>query len=180
MEALLAITLFGSIFWAGFALTAFFIICFWADYKENGYVATVFFIALGALFYFFGKEAWLLFISIFTWLNLLIYFGVGLIHAFIRIFFYGRNEMIKLNEDRLSKMSVTHQHKINRDIKSNVFRWWFLWPISLLNWFIKDIIHDIYNWCYDKLNRIFNVILDFGIKSVPEIPEEPKEKEKKI
>jgi hypothetical protein len=173
METLLKLTLFGSIFWGIAALVILLVVCFLSDLDENGFFATVALIVIGTLFYFFGKETWHLFISILTFVNLAIYFGAGLLHAFIRVYFHGRNEMKKVNEDRLNGRS--YEHTIERDIKLDVFRWWFMWPISLIDWFVKDLIKDIYDWIYDKISKVFDFVLNLGIKSVKEIPKKEKQ-----
>ena len=175
METLLGITLFGSIFWGITSLILFLILCFWSDYERNGYFATFVFIVLGVLFYFWGKDTFKLFVSLLTFSNIALYFGTGLIHAFIRIFFHGRKEMMNVNKHRLQG-SDYYEYSIDRDIKEDVFRWWFLWPISLINWFIKDLVRDIYNWFYDKISHLFNFVLDLGVKSVPEVPKKEKKK----
>jgi hypothetical protein len=175
METLLGITLFGSIFWGIAVLVLLIILFFYADLIKEGFAATFVFIVAGVLFYFWGKDTWKLFVSLLTFMNISLYLGTGLIYAFVRIFFHGRNEMMAVNKHRLQGNDY-YEHSIDRDIKEDVFRWWFLWPISMINWFIKDLIRDIYNWCYDKLSRLFNFVLDLGIKSVHEVPKKEKKK----
>ena len=45
-----------------------------------------------------------------------------------------------------------------------VFRWWFLWPISLINWAISDLIKQLYNFVYDKLVHFYDEVFNLGLK----------------
>jgi len=172
IQTILSLALFGSFVWALVAIIFLLITFFYSDIEENGYAATFVFVAVCVLFYFFGKETWHKFVALLTFVNLVIYFGAGLVHAFIRAYFHGRNEMIKVNEDR--KAGKSYEHTIEKDIQGNVFRWWFLWPISLINWFISDMIKDIYDWIYKHMTKIFEYFLNLGIKSVAEVPKPTK------
>jgi len=171
MEALLSITLFGSIFWGIAAVVVFLACLFISDLSENGYFATFMLVVFGLLFFLFGKESWKLFLSMLTFINLAIYLEAGLSYAFIRVYFHGRHEMKKVNESRIHDF---YEHKIDRNIKEDVFRWWLMWPISLIDWFIKDLVKDIYDWIYDKLETIFDFVMNLGIKSVKEVPKKEK------
>ena len=175
MELLTTITLFGSIFWGITALVLFIAACFWADYEENGWLATFFLIVLGCLFYFFGKDTWTAFVSWFSWTYVALYFAIGLVHAFIRIFFWGRNEMMKVNEYRKKDTSLEYEID-KRELKGHVFRWWFLWPASLIMWIIRDIVKDVYNFVYDKFSRMFEYVMNLGVKSVKEVPKKERKK----
>jgi hypothetical protein len=168
--------LFGSLFWGAVAISIFIIMCFVADISENGFLATFFLLVIGALFFFYGKEAWKAFVSIMIFKNFVIYFGLGLVHAFIRIYFYGRSEMKLLNKDRIAGKS--YEHNIDKDsIKGHVFRWWFLWPIALIDWVVKDLIKDVYDWFYKLFSDMFDFFLNLGIKSVKEVPKVKKEED---
>lgn len=178
IQTLLGITLFGFKFWGLAVLIVLVALCFWADYEESGFVATLFCVIAGLLFYFWGNDTWKLFVSLLTFYNISVYLGAGLFHALTRVFFHGRKEMKRVNEDRLE--GRTYEHTINRDIKNSFFRWWFLWPVSFINWIIKDMVKEIYDWFYSKIQRILNFILDLGVKSVKEVPKKPEIKTVKI
>jgi hypothetical protein len=175
IESLLALSLFGSFVWALVVLAIFLVFCFVAESEENGFIATIFLAISGGLFYFFGRDTWNLFVSIISWQGLVIYFGAGLAHAFVRVYFHGRKEALLLAEDRVR--NSTYEHKIDRDVKGHVFRWWFLWPVSLLTWFLRDMVKEIYTWVYSKFSKTFDYVMDMGVKSV-KVPEK-KDMEKK-
>lgn len=175
LELLLTATLFGSMFWGITFLVGFIVICFIADINENGFWATIFLIIFGALFYFFGRKTFDVIINLLTWKFLIFYFSAGLVHAIIRVFFFGRNEMKKFNEFRTHNLS-THDYVIETDVKEHVFRWWFMWPISLITWIIKDALKDIYYWFYDRFSTLFEFVLNLGVKSVKEVPKSPDKK----
>jgi hypothetical protein len=174
MAALMGLTLFGSIFWGIFALVFLIVMLFVADAIENGFLATLFGVIVGLLFFFHGQTTWHSFVSMLTTINLLIYFSIGLVYALVRIFFHGRNEMLKFNSYR--ERGDHYDYNINRDIKENIFRWWFIWPISLIVWIVKDLVKDVFNIVYQRMNKIFDAVLELGIKSVKEVPKADKSK----
>ena len=175
LQALLTVTLFGSSFWGISLLLLFFVGCFWADFEEQGFLATLFLLIIGLLFYFVGKDTWIPIVNMMTWKFFAVYFVAGLVHSFIRVFFYGRKQMNKLNEYRLRHSEIfDYEPDIDRDVKSHVFRWWFMWPISLISWFVKDMIKEIYYWVYQKFTKVFDFVLDIGIKSIKEVPKKEK------
>ena len=173
LSGLLVIQLFGSAILGIAVLTLFIIFCFVADWNENGYVATTALVITGLLFYFFGKETWNHVVNFITCKMILGYIILGLIYAIIRIFFYGRIEKKKFNQ---SQLEGHYPYSINKDIKDNIKRWWFLWIISLIDWFLKDMIKEIYDITYQKLSKFFNYILELGIKSIPDVPYVEKKK----
>jgi hypothetical protein len=170
----MSLTLFGSVVWALIVIGIFITICFISDVKENGFVATTFLVIFSLLFFKWGKDSLPTFISVFTWKFFTVYFSLGLIHAFIRVFFHGRSEMKKVNEYRLEEK--TYEYNINRKIKENVFRWWFMWPISLITWIISDMVEEIYDWLYQRISKAFDYVFNLGIKSVKEVPKSEKQK----
>jgi hypothetical protein len=176
LSGLLVIQLFGSAILGIAVLGLFITFCFVADWDENGYIATTALVITSLLFYFFGKETWNIVINFITWKLVLGYLIIGIIYAIIRIFFHGRIEKNKLNKSRLEGRSSDFEYTINRNIKNNVKRWWLLWVISLIDWFLKDMIKEIYDIVYQKLSKFFNYVLELGINSVPEVPKNEKKK----
>jgi hypothetical protein len=172
MIELLKLSLFGSTICGLLVLALFILICFISEVNENGYIAFASFLAFLLSFYIFGKESWYILISFFSIKALCYYIIFGWIHSFIRVYFYGRNQMKILNEDR--KKGVSYEHRIERNIKDHILRWWLLWPVSLLSWFIQDMVKDIFNWIYQRVEKLFTFVLELGIKSIPEEPKKDK------
>lgn len=173
-HALLTLTLFGSVIWALITIGIFLIICFISDVNENGFVATGFLVVLSFLFFIWGKESLPVFKSLISWQFLVTYFSLGLVYAFIRVFFHGRSEMKKVNEHRLE--GRTYEYNIDRKIKENIFRWWFMFPISLIVWIISDMIKEIYDYVYQRMSKAFDYVFNLGIKSVKAVPKPDKQK----
>lgn len=48
-------------------------------------------------------------------------------------------------------------------LKHHVFRWWFLFPISMITWLIGDVIKDIYSWIYQKVERFYDYLFNVSI-----------------
>lgn len=171
IEGILGLSLFGSVIWALLVLAFVIVMLFVSDVNENGFIATTFIIIGSIVFYIWGRESFNEIISFFAWYHILAYFGLGLLHAFIRVFFYGRKVMVDFNETKYPGDQLSLKYKRSK-IKENVFRWWFLWPVSLLVWIVQDIVRDVYNYCYDKLENLFNWIMELGVKSVKLIESE--------
>lgn len=85
MEALLGLTLFGSVLWFWISVAVFIVICFLSDVNENGFIAFATLIILGVAYYLKGHIDPLL--EILTPQNILIYLGVGLGFSVLRTFF---------------------------------------------------------------------------------------------
>jgi len=176
MGTLLALTLFGSVIWFWVVVAVFIIICFASDVNENGFFAFGTLVVLSVLFYFKANIDPLL--DFFALPNILIYFGIGLGFSFLRTFFSARTLGHKINESVIEWKESKHddefieRNKVNeknyflKELKGNVFRWWFMWPISLLTWIATDIVKDVYDYIYSKMGGFYNWIVDLGMKSV--------------
>ena len=172
MELLTALLLFGgSIFWTIAIGVVFLIICFASDIEKNGFYAFGSFILLIVTYYLWGDIK--TFLSFFTWINITGYLGIGLLYSFLRTFIEGRKlgkRMLKLPHkkegEHVHYTKESEKDEYIQDLKGNVFRWWFLWPISLINWILTDIIKDLWDFLYQNIRKIYNRILDIGIKTI--------------
>lgn len=156
-----AFMLFGSILYFWILVVLLVIVLHTFDNYQNGYGATVSVVIFIILTKYWGT------FDIFTLVNLKavgIYIVIGLAFAGLRTYFFARKA-----EDE--------QDAVNRlkQLRFNVFRWWFLWPVSLLNWFLYDLIRDFFNVVYDKLEKKFVVIFNKGLKK--EYKYNPKKKD---
>ena len=169
MSEILTITLFGSTLYAFIALGVFLILCELSDIYENGFFAFGTLIVVSVLYYFWGSFQAVY--EIFTPITISTYLLIGLVYSFIRTYISGR----KLGEKLKTLPEASEKNYRNKDtekadyidnLKGNVFRWWFMWPLSLLNWLFTDLIKDTWNLVYSKMNRLYNNILELGIKSI--------------
>ena len=163
--------LWGSVLYFWIFTSIFVLILFLSDIYENGYFAFTTFLIFLAVLFFSSNVDLVSFITLY-WHSPLIYLGIGLIYATIRIFFYGRKQFNPINlpysakDYSADKIKELKREELRSKLKSNMFRWWFLFPISFLNWFLKDLVRDFFNWVYSKLRRFFEYVLDLGINSV--------------
>ena len=146
MAELACYTLFGSVslFFVFFGLLIFALIL--ADLNENGYYATVSFAIFIGLIYFWGE---IVVLSIFTVKNVLMYVFVGFLFSLVRTYFKGKE---------LNKKDKSYKETFR--LKDNVFRWWFLFPISAINWIFGHLLRDLYNWVYSKVEKIYVAIFN--------------------
>lgn len=172
MELLLGLTLFGSVlaFWG--LVILFIVICFISDLEKNGIFAFFLFIGLIILYHFKSNFDNLL--EFFSFAHVSIYLAIGLIYSGIRTFFKGRELGKKIqflpqsndSSKRIYDSKESNRKEFVENLKGNVFRWWFMWPVSLINWLVTDLIKDAWDYIYSKLKRMYNYILELGVKSV--------------
>lgn len=138
MEDLIPFTLFGSGIAFGIALMVVFILLVIGDLNESGWFASlIMFIAL-VVNYFWGTFPTFEFITL---KNVGMYLFLGFLFSIVRTYFKGK----ELDEDS----------KKYFNLKEHVFRWWFLFPIALLNWVFGTILKDLYNLLYGKLELLY-------------------------
>jgi len=176
MEFLLALSLFGSMFWAIALISIFIFITFVAEVEENGFLSTAFLIALGFTFYMWGNESFKEITSVISIMSIVYYLAIGFGFALFRTFMHGRKEQQRRNRDISEKRSYVH--KVNMNLSGHFARWWFQWPVSLLSWFFRDMFKEIYVWAYSRIDKIVSAIFKYGMKSVGMLEELPKEEEK--
>jgi hypothetical protein len=161
MENLLHFTLFGSGIAFGILTLVLIVLYFIADYHKNGYLATVWTILFLGITYFWSDFSILPYL---TWKNIGGYLLAGFIFSLVRTYFKGRelsSEYSKLTENDFKYHPTVEGYKErNFDLKKNVFRWWFLFPISLLSWVFGHLIKDLYNFIYSKVGRLYTLILN--------------------
>lgn len=148
-----------------YIVTAIFIgVLFVSELTENGWLALISFVLFSLLTRWQGNFD----ITEYVTLKLLgIYLVIGLGHSVIRTYFYGRKrgkEKLGLKEDSWQYVQFDDTTKIR--LKRNVFRWWFLFPISFLTWVFSDLLRDTWNQLYDWTKRMFEYILNLGVNSV--------------
>ena len=134
-------TLFGSVglFFLGLGILVFTLIL--ADLNENGYYATFSFAVFLGLVYFWGEADIL---SVFSIKNILMYLFTGFLFSLMRTYFKGKE---------LSKKGKGYKETFR--LKDNVFRWWFLFPISAINWVFGHLLRDLFNLIYSKVEKVY-------------------------
>jgi len=162
-----SLLLFGSSLCFSLSLLALFIAFILADIYENGYSATVCAGIFIGLNYFWGGFAWL---SIFTWASVGSYLFAGFLFSLIRTYFKGK----EFKESRESYSRGTEEKELKTgydsygnskesfDLKGNVFRWWFLFPISALTWIFGHLFVDLWNLVYSKVEKMYQFLF-YGV-----------------
>lgn len=170
IEFLAALTLFGSVWYFWISVVILFVLFFVSEADENGFLALGSLIAVTILYYFWGDIKTIL--PLFSFINISIYLLLGLTFSTLRTFFAGRElgKRIKnLPEKDNGGMYSANQEYQKKEfidkLKGNVFRWWFMWPISLISWLVTDLVKEIWDYVYSKLSGFYNYIVELGIKS---------------
>ena len=169
MKELLELTLFGSvwIFWS-FVFLAL-ILYFVSEKHEDGRIGFVYSVVFVCCLFVDGFDFSRINIDYF---KILSYLGIGLLFAIIKSYFYGRyknKEYIseiegEKDEDADEVLSRYKKESIN-DLKNNVFRWWFMWPVSLIYWSFSDLLSELYNFVYSKISKVFSYMFSLGFKN---------------
>lgn len=146
-------------------------ILFASEAGENGWLATIATLVLIGLFNVLNTsfDMW----ALFSWPKIGIYIGIGLVYAVIRVYIFGMKARKDIEERRFSsgekyfdangiEKNLINEYKY--ELKGHVFRWWFLWPVSIIHWAIQDLITDLWNWIYAQLKRVFESIFELGLK----------------
>lgn len=143
MENMIPFALFGSGIAFGITMIILLIILLITDVKESGWMALLIIIAAIWINYMWGtfpvEKLWNI--------KLIgIYLLIGLMFSIIRTYFKGRE--------------VDKEDKKYFDLKGNVFRWWFLFPISAINWIFGKLLKDLYNLLYSKIGGFYEQIFN--------------------
>jgi hypothetical protein len=176
MGALLSLTLFGSVLGFWLSVLAFLIICFISDAVEEGGWAFAGMVILGGMFYFWADIKPVL--EFFTLISVSTYLLAGLVFSFIRTFLAARKlgkdtkDLIRTKKEAKEQGKYTDEtQEYAKDrfvdkLKGNVFRWWFMWPISLISWIATDLVVEVWDFLYSKISGFYKHIVDLGISSV--------------
>ena len=143
MDNLIPFTIFGSGIAFGIVLVILFVAFILSDLEEKGTIAAVAALIFIAINYLWGTFPILSFL---TFKNVFIYLLVGFIFSLIRTLFKGRE--------------LTPEQKKRYNLKSSVFRWWFLFPFSAINWIFGSLLKDLYNWVYSKISKVYDYIFN--------------------
>ena len=143
MENLINFSLFGSGIIFGIAILLLFISLIASDIEENGWGASVSLGIFLGLNYFWGNFPVLEYLNL---RNIGIYLFIGFLFSLIRTYFKGK------------ELNKTQKEYFN--LKEHVFRWWFLFPICMINWVFGKLLKDLYNLLYSKVSKIYTIIFN--------------------
>lgn len=195
LDSLLALSLFGGFLWFALIVGAYIIGLFISDYYENGYYATALSVVLIGIFYYEGTIQFWNHISWLTILGyLLVGFIFSIIRTFIfgrkeHVKFLNKE---KEWGEKLEQLILNYKEKNPKaddktieevmgnyvkgrgswdtyekvSIKKHVFRWWFLWPVSLLTWLLTDLVKDLYEFVWDKLKNFYAAVIKYAESTV--------------
>lgn len=138
MEILASLALFGSIAWSIVVLVILLLFLIGSEVENSWSTALVPIVVVAGLFFLGGTPELL---SVFTLKNLGMYLGIGFVYSLIRTYFKGRELLV--------------DEKKVYELKSAVFLWWFLFPISIVNWVCGKLIVDLYNVIYDRIGWFY-------------------------
>lgn len=154
MQELLTLSIFGSFIGFIAATIVLFGLFFYAEYEKQGFIAFVAVIAYVVINHYWGNVPLK---SLVTIPNVLIYLGAGLVYAVIKTYFYGRT-IASGNSNNALDTAID-------ELKGHVFRWWFIWPISLISWLVTDFIVEGFELLWDNVGTSFRKILTAGYES---------------
>lgn len=143
MESLLGLTLFGSGLYFLLSVVLFLVLLIVSDVIEVGLLASFVTVVFLSVNYKAGN---LPLSEILTVYNILLYIFIGFIFALVRTYFKGKE--------------LKEKQKEYFELKEHVFRWWFLFPISAINWIFGKLMKDLWNFTYNKFEKLFTKIFN--------------------
>lgn len=146
MSEFIPFVLFGGVWWFLVLTIVFIISLFISERAENGFYAFFFAIIFCVLNYYWGNFPVLKYLTI---KNVSLYLIVGFLYSILRTYFKG----IELKGD---------PDKKHFRLKEHVFRWWFLFPVSFLNWLLSDLLGNVYDFVYAKLEGMYQAVFNAG------------------
>ena len=150
--------LLGSIWWFIVSVILLVTFLFVSESKGNGFIALFFFVAFCLANYYWGDFN---VFKYFSWISFGVYICVGLIYALFKTYLYAKKERAKTLDSEYSTYEQKRSNALS-SLKGNVFRWWFMWPVSLIYWALSDLISDVYNYLYLKVGKFFTKVFDKG------------------
>ena len=154
MLDLIPFALFGSGVWFGIITVLFLILLLVSDYNQSGLAATIFFCVFIGLNFFWGT---LPLEDYFSFRNISIYLFIGLVFSMLRTYLRGKE--LKRN----GKTAKNYYSFFQTEMRDDVFRWIFLFPFSMINWFFGSFISDAWKFTYTKVGFLYERILNIGI-----------------
>jgi hypothetical protein len=154
-EALLSLTIFGSVIWFFILTGALFLVFILSDYNENGFIATFALGAFIAINYWWGNIPLM---DLITLKNVFIWFGFGLVYSIFRSVIHGAKLAEEYSGGTITKKELT------RDLSEHVFRWVCLGPFSLLSWVSTSLIADMWMFIYSQVSGFYERLVLSGFK----------------
>lgn len=157
------ITLWGSVAWFYLVTIGFIIAIFASDFHKNGFYIFGSVVLFSVVNYVWGDVNLLDYVS---WPRIGIYLGIGFLYSLVRTYFYGRTYKDKYLKSKTHSNQVMLKESRTDYLKDNVFRWWFAFPISVINWLLTDLLKDTWNMIYSKLEVLFEKVFNMGSDGV--------------
>lgn len=145
MGDFLCFTIFGSGVVFLTLLTILFFSLIVSDRVGNGYYATLSVLVFVGIMYFWGNGGDVI-LQYVTFKYVGMYLFAGFLFSLLRTFFKGKE--------------LTKEEKKYFKLKDNVFRWWFLFPISAINWVCGHLLTDLYSFIYSKVGKVYESIFN--------------------
>lgn len=152
MQDLLTLSMFGGFVGFVAATLVLLFLFFYAEHEKQGFIAFVAVVAYLIANHYWGNVP---IKSLFSWFNVSVYLGTGLVYAVIKTYSYGRS--VAADGGSLDRAVD--------ELKGHVFRWWFIWPVSLISWLVSDFIVEGFELLWDNIGNSFRKILAAGYQS---------------
>ena len=147
--------LFGNTILFIVAIVLLVIIAIIADIVENGYIVTTAVITFLVINHLWGTFPIL---SIFTKANFIflgLYLLCGFVFSLVRTYAKGKELKAKDKESDANFPNRKSKLHENFELKEHVFRWWFLFPVALINWVFGRLMVDMFNMLYEKIGKLY-------------------------
>jgi len=158
LSDLVVFTVFGSAIWFLILVVALIVSLFISEHQEEGFGgfgAVVVFVIINNIW---GNVP---LVELVTWVNVITYLVIGFLFSLVRTYFKGK-ELTKEYDKLTNKNShdTLEKYKKSFRLSEHVFRWWLMFPISMLHWLFGTLLKDLFTRVYDKVESLYNKIFN--------------------
>ena len=166
INELVTFTVFGSAVWFLVLVAALIVTLFISEYQEEGgvgFVAVVVFVIVSSVW---GTVPLM---DLVTIPSVVGYLLIGFLYSLARTYFKGKeltedamevyDNRGSLHEDETIEDYIKRQ-KSRFELKEHVFRWWLMFPISMLHWLFGTLLKDVFTGVYSKIEFLYDKLLN--------------------
>lgn len=165
INELVVFTVFGSVAWFLILVAALIVALFASEYREEGgigFVAVCVFVIVSSVW---GTVPLM---DLITIPSVVGYLVVGFSYSLARTYAKGKELGRKATKDYgnySTKESESLEDFIKRqkssfELKSHVFRWWLMFPISMIHWVFGTLLKDAFSGVYARVEFLYKRLLN--------------------
>ena len=165
INELVVFTVFGSVAWFLILVAALIVALFASEYHEEGgigFVAVVVFVIITSVWGTVPLR------DLVTIPSVVGYLVVGFLYSLARTYAKGKELGRKATKDYgnystdydVTIEAFIKRKKLDFELKSHVFRWWLMFPISMIHWVFGTLLKDVFSGVYARVEFLYEKLLN--------------------